>query len=187
MIVECANDRAVTQDLLATDKVAHTDLVPFDNNIAQRNLVPTGPKGSTVRGFYVGNPFPEPQLVRLHFEDALPRGWRWQISPAQVEAIELGPFERRWVEVSIAQAEGEEVTSFEEPHTLTVIGTIEERVIGGMTFYLAPPSTFRPSPPGRKPKPGEVYPEDLLCLNLPWEDLIVEGELDLHIRFRSDE
>jgi zinc metalloprotease ZmpB len=55
-IAECANDHAVTQDLLMTDIVAHADLVPFDNNIAQRNLYPTAAKGKMVRGFWVSNP-----------------------------------------------------------------------------------------------------------------------------------
>jgi zinc metalloprotease ZmpB len=187
VIVECANDRAVTQDLQPTDSVAHHDLVPFDNNIAQRNLVPTEAKGSTARGFFVGNPYPEPHRVRLHFEDLLPRGWRWRTSPEEVEEIELGPFERQWVEVTVAQEEGEEVTSFEKPRTLTVTGTIEGRVIGGMTYYIAPPSTFEPSPTGRDGGPRIVCPEDQLCLNLPWDDLIVEGELDLRVRFRSKE
>jgi len=183
--VECANDRAVTQDLLPTDVVAHSDLVPFDNNIAQRNLVPTAPKGATVRGFNVGNPFAEPHTVRLHFDDDLPEGWRWRANSPNVETIELGPFEQRWVEVSIDQADGEEITTFEEPRTLTVTGTIEGRVIGGMTFYVAPPSTFLPSPEPSDLGRDVTCREDLLCLNLPWGDLIVEGELDLHMRFRS--
>jgi hypothetical protein len=37
-IVECAQDRAVTQDLGANPGVPFADLVPFDNNIAMRDL-----------------------------------------------------------------------------------------------------------------------------------------------------
>jgi hypothetical protein len=43
-------------DLIATDHVSHTNLVPFDKNIAQPNLTPVAPKGKTARGFYVRNP-----------------------------------------------------------------------------------------------------------------------------------
>ena len=37
-VVECAEDRAVTQDLGAVPDVSFADLVPFDNNIAMRDL-----------------------------------------------------------------------------------------------------------------------------------------------------
>jgi hypothetical protein len=37
-VVECAEDRAVTQDLGAGPGVSFADLVPFDNNIAMRDL-----------------------------------------------------------------------------------------------------------------------------------------------------
>jgi len=37
-VVECAEDRAVTQDLGAAPDVSFADLVPFDNNIAMRDL-----------------------------------------------------------------------------------------------------------------------------------------------------
>jgi hypothetical protein len=183
--VECANDRALTQDLLASDVVSHSDLVPFDNNIAQRNLVPTEAKGSSVRGFNVGNPFAEPHTVHLYFEDDLPKGWRWRANDSNIEKIELGPYEQRWIEIAIDQADGEEVTTFEQTHKLTITGTIEDRVIGGMTFYIAPPSTFLPSPHDTGSGRDVASRDDPQCLNLPWNDLIVEGELNLHLRLKS--
>ena len=185
VVVECANDHAITQDLTPTDSVPHSDLVPFDNNIAQRNLVPTAAKGTTRRGFLVANPYPAPHIVRLHFDDTLPKGWRWQSNPADAHTLELGPFEQRWIEVSIDQADGEEHTNFDTPRTLTITGTIEDRPIGGMTFYLAPPHTFQPSPAGPRPTHEITCPEDLLCLNLPWDTLTIEGDLTLHLRFRT--
>lgn len=142
VIVECAADRAVTQDLLVTDHVPHSDLVPFDNNIAQRNLVPTPAKGSKVRGFNITNPDAQVREIELHFESGLPRGWGWRTGLANPRSVRMGPLERRWVELTIEQAQGEPVTRFDEPHTLSVTGTIEGRIIGGMTFYLAPPSAF---------------------------------------------
>lgn len=140
VVVECASDRAVTQDLLATDHVRHSDLVPFDNNIAQRNLAPTMAKGKMVRGFYVNNPDREQRTVELDFESSLPEGWQWRANVDQ--RVPLGPRERSWVELVIDQANGEEVTRFDEPQVLSVTGTIDGRVIGGMTFYIAPPSAF---------------------------------------------
>ncbi|KAI9771881.1 MAG: hypothetical protein M1840_001651 [Geoglossum simile] len=141
-IVECANDRAVTQDLPASAHVEHSKLVPFDNNIAQRNLVPTLAKGKTKRGFWVRNPEMVAKTVALIYDANLPDGWIFQTNLVNPSEIHLGPLGRRWVEIIIDQAKGAEVTHFNIPYTLTVIKTIEESVIGGMTFYLAPDSTF---------------------------------------------
>jgi zinc metalloprotease ZmpB len=182
VIVECANDRAVIQDLPATAHVEHSNLVPFDNNIAQRNLAPTAPKGKMVRGFYVRNPEIEVRTIALHFDANLPEGWRFRTNLVNPEALRLGPLERRWVEVVVDQAKGAEVTRFDRPYTLTVTGTIEDRVIGGMTFYVAPETAF-----GRPPQPEvEICrPEDLFCLNIPWRECQVEGELEIKLRFRK--
>ncbi len=182
VIVECAGDHALTQDLLVTDHVSHADLVPFDNNIAQRNLFPTMPKAKTLRGFYVGNPEREARTVQLHFESSLPEGWRWETSLGDKSYMELGPLERRWVEIGVQQAEGREVTNFEVPQTLRITGTINGEVIGGVTFYIAPPSTFE-KPRHRKDR----SPSDVLNLNVPWDDLEIEGEVEIKLRFRQRE
>jgi zinc metalloprotease ZmpB len=181
-IVECANDRAVTQDLQASAHVEHSNLVPFDNNIAQRNLAPTAAKGKMVRGFYVRNPDAEVRTIALHFDADLPRGWRFRTNLVNPDGFRLGPLERRWVETVIDQAEGAEVTRFDKPYTLTVTGTIEDRVIGGMTFYVAPESAFgKPT----KPEVEICRPEDLLCLNIPWRECEFEGEIEVKLRFRK--
>ena len=75
VVLECANDNAVTQLLPITAHVRHSDLVPFDNNIAQRNLVPTAATGKMVRGFWSRTPTPWCE-VQLHFPSTLPAGWR---------------------------------------------------------------------------------------------------------------
>jgi hypothetical protein len=186
-IAECAGDHAVTQDLLSTDIVAHADLVPFDNNIAQRNLYPTAAKAKMIRGFYVSNPHFEQSVVKLHFESTLPKGWTYHTNLATTEAIHLAPRERKWVEVLIDQADGAEVTDFTNPPALIVSGSIDGKLIGGMGFYTAPPSAFPAAP--QKPKPSEcceiTKPEDLFCLNVPWKDCDFEGEIELKLRFRS--
>ena len=170
-IAECANDRAVTQDLLSTDIVAHADLVPFDNNIAQRNLYPTASKGKMVRGFWVSNPTFERAAVKLHFESTLPRGWTFQTNLASTEAIHLAPRERRWVEVTVDQAGGAAVTDFGNPPRLDISGSIDGRLIGGMSFYAAPESAF----PAQQPVDSTcaVKPGDLFCLKRPLEGLRV--------------
>jgi hypothetical protein len=37
-VVECAADPALTETLLATERVAAAALVPFDNNLAMRRM-----------------------------------------------------------------------------------------------------------------------------------------------------
>jgi len=183
VIAESSSDHALTQDLLVTDHVSHADLVPFDNNIAQRNLVPTMPKAKTVRGFFVANPHRLPRPIELRFESSLPSGWHWESSLGGQHSFQLGPLERRWVEVRIDQGAGGEVTSFDAPYALRVTGSIEGEVIGGITFYVAPPSTFR----RRRGHRRSLELEDFLNLDLPWDDFEIEGELDLKLRFRHRE
>ncbi|KAK6530493.1 hypothetical protein TWF694_003843 [Orbilia ellipsospora] len=151
VIAECAQDPATTQVIAANAHVEHSQLVPFDNNIAQRNLHPTAAKGKFDRGFWVRNPDEVPRLISLVYESRLPRGWRFTTNLINQTQIRLGPLDRRWVDLVIDQAAGAEVTKFENPPTLRVTGLIDDRVIGGMTYYIAPESAF---PPPRKPPGG---------------------------------
>lgn len=185
VIAECANDRANTQDLAASDHVEHSKLVPFDNNIAQRNLVPTAAKGKMKRGFWLRNPDPLVRTIALNFTSTLPKGWAWPTNLVNTSAIRMAPLERKWIDLEIDQAGGPEVTQFDKPYVLTVTGTIDGRLIGGMTYYLAPPSAF-----GKPHQPSgseicEVGAGERFCLDIPWKDCEFEGELDLKIRFRS--
>jgi zinc metalloprotease ZmpB len=185
-IVECANDHAVTQDLLSTDMVAHADLVPFDNNIAQRNLAPTASKDKMTRGFWVKNPLDRFGVVKLDFDSSLPRGWTYQTNLPNTDAIPLRPGERRWVELTIDQASGGEVTDFSNPPKLIITGSIDNKLIGGMSFYTAPASAF-PKPTGSTTgdecNKGVLKPSDLFCLNIPWKDCDIEGEIDIKLKF----
>ncbi len=147
-VVECANDHAVTQDLLATDHVADGDMVPFDNNIAQRNLVPTSAKDGGKRNFVLRNPFREQKTMELRVTSTLPKGWTF--SPPKEQRITLKPREKRSVEIAIARGTGADATKSKESHRLTITGVIDGRAVGGMTFYLAPPPAL--SKPATKPK-----------------------------------
>jgi zinc metalloprotease ZmpB len=185
-VVECANDHAIEQDLLATDHVADGDLVPFDNNMAQRNLAPTPAKRGGVHKFVVRNPLDRHAIVELLFDSTLPKGWQWRFSEGQ--RMSLGPRETRWVEVTIDQASGPEITRFNQPYQLAITGLIEGKPIGGMTFYLAPPSAF----PGSMHKPEHRHERhhldearyDLLALDIPWRECEVEGQIELKLRFK---
>ncbi|HKE26555.1 MAG TPA: tyrosinase family protein [Bryobacteraceae bacterium] len=54
------------------------------------------------------------------------------------------------------------------------------------------PTKVLPSPTGgdvpapcHVPEPCEVKPRDLWCLNIPWDECDIDGELDLRLRFRK--
>jgi hypothetical protein len=56
------------------------------------------------------------------------------------------------------------------------------------------PTKVLPSPTGgdastggvcRKPEPCEAGPRDLWCLNIPWDECDIEGEIELKLRFRK--
>jgi transposase len=54
------------------------------------------------------------------------------------------------------------------------------------------PNTILPSPTGgdmpapcHKPEPCEVRPRDLWCMNIPWDECDIEGEVDVKLRFRK--
>jgi hypothetical protein len=181
-VVECANDHAVTQDLLSTDHVYDGDMVPFDNNIAQRNLAPTPAKAGGKYRFVVKNPFEGQRTLNLATQSTLPEGWRFTLSD---ERLVLGPRERRWVEIAIDQAGGAEVVDFTTRQAVQVTGLVDGRAIGGMSFYLAPPSAFpgggRLTHPGRHHERREL--EDLLSLDIPWRECSFEGEIELRLRF----
>jgi zinc metalloprotease ZmpB len=186
VVVECDSDRSITQDLPASALVAHADLVPFDNNIAQRNLVPTAPGGTTKRGFYLVNPDRDREAtVELVWKDDLPAGWRWESDLEGPESLRLGPAEQRWVTLTVDQADGEAVETFDPPFTLTVTGLIEGQIIGGMTFYIAPPSTFEGQTADAERLHTVVSPMPFRSPDVPWEGYAVEGEATITYRFRS--
>ncbi len=180
-VVECANDHAVTQDLPGGTHVGDGDLVPFDNNIAQRNLAPTPAKQGGKRRFTIRNPFDTPKEMELQITHNLPKGWKWSLS--EPERVKLESRERRWAEITIDRANGAEVTSFDQPHQLQVTGIIDGQVIGGMTFYLAPPSAFGEPDGESHRRLGVRELEELLELNIPWEECEFEGEVDIRMRF----
>jgi hypothetical protein len=185
VVVECDSDLAITQDLAAGVQVAHADLVPFDNNIAQRNLVPTAPKGATRRGFYLVNPDPEREaIVELVWQNGLPAGWRWESDLESPEGVRLGPAERRWVTLTVDQADGEVVETFDPPFTLAVTGLLEGQVLGGMTFYIAPPSTFEGEAADTQASHTVATPLPFSGPDVPGEGYAVEGEATITYRFR---
>jgi len=66
-----------------------------------------------------------------------------------------------------------------------------DEIAGRVRGLGVDPNTVNPSPNGAEPpevchpaKPGEVCPPDLWCLNIPWHECDIEGEIELKLRFR---
>ena len=57
--------------------------------------------------------------------------------------------------------------------------------LGGDPTQVPPsPTGGDIAPPCPAPEPCEVTPRDLLCMNIPWDDCDIEGEIELKLRFR---
>jgi hypothetical protein len=59
--------------------------------------------------------------------------------------------------------------------------------LGGNPTQVLPSPTGGDTSPGPcpEPEPCEVRPRDLWCLNIPWDECDIEGEIDLKLRFRK--
>ncbi|KAK6523089.1 hypothetical protein TWF694_005987 [Orbilia ellipsospora] len=184
-VVECEKDHALTQNL-HSPHVEHSQMVPFDNNIAQRNLFPTAAKGKMTRGFYVRNPDTKPNTVVLQYNAHLPRRWGFHINLVNPTEIRLGGLDRRYVELTIDQGSGTEVKDFTQPYTISVTGLIANRLIGGMTFYVAPESAFAPGALSSC-KPCFCQSANTpFCFHIcSWKENVVQGELDIKVRFEK--
>jgi hypothetical protein len=77
----------------------------------------------------------------------------------------------------IDRADGPAVEQFDTEYRLTVSGPIEGRLIGGMTFYVAPDSAFG--------DPEHRHCDADVSVDVPWRDLDCEGELEIKLRFRG--
>ena len=65
---------------------------------------------------------------------------------------------------------------------------IDGHAVGGMTFYLAPPSAFADTDDLDRPRHRHGVEDlaELLSLNVPWADCEFEGEIDVRVRFRKE-
>lgn len=172
MMVESENDP--NNDATVDDPIAHWRLVPFDNNIAQRNVAPVagGGGGSGLaasfrdRSFWVRNPFEHEAQIRV--ETDLPdflrrRDWDFDVVGGPVEGFVLGPGEERELTFDVSRGAdftAAEVPAADGPPQLTVRTYADEVLVGGMSYGVDPslesPPAERaePEPEGPCEKPG---------------------------------
>jgi hypothetical protein len=190
MYVRSSEDRCnadpATRLPCATGPTPPSYLVPFDNNIAQRNVAPVA---ATVTGlvrsfknrrFWAINPFGSTASIVL--EPVLPdflRQRQWEIrflNPGGAK-FTLGPRARRKVILSMKQGgdfSPDDVKAAGEKATIEIHALIDGEVTGGMTYVI---DSNLSSPPPEYPEDGQkqdlknVARELLDRLNLPSKTL----------------
>lgn len=132
--------------------IPHWRLVPFDNNIAQRNLAPV-PGGGGLRNlalalanrrFLVRNPYE--RAVRVNIEAALPdflneKGWAVRFSSGGGDSFTLGPRDSKEVEFSLVAGQdfsADEVKQAGDKAVLDLVTMVDGLPVGGMSYQIDP-------------------------------------------------
>lgn len=133
--------------------IPHWRLVPFDNNIAQRNVSPEEPDADaltnslTGRSFWVNNPYDKSVMAELEVE--LPaflrrRKWRIVFKTPGGTRIKLQP--RGSQKVTFNLVPGKRFRKSDVPKKgadIHILTTIENHVVGGMTYFIDPKLKYR--------------------------------------------
>lgn len=185
--------------------IPHWRLVPFDNNIAQRNLAPVPGGDSDAldiamsrRPIWVHNP--EDRTVTVQIDALLPRvlrtnGWKLRVLSRGGERFQLGPRAERKVVVELdpggAFSPGEVPAAGAD---INVDVSVDRRLVGGMTYRLDRDMTRVPTEhPSDGPSAAEecsTSAEELLrCLDLPSEGVCSARlrKVTVDITFERDE
>ncbi|MDT0482022.1 hypothetical protein [Streptomyces doebereineriae] len=166
-------------------------LVPFDNNVAQRNVAPI-PGGGGVEGlvgafagrrFQVNNPYSRTVSVKL--EATLPkplaiRNWRMKFANPGGAAFELGPLASREVRPRLIPGGGFHANEVAGT-TISIRSLVDGMVSGGMSYAIEAELHELPDEqPGHsteRDQSPEAAARLLGCLDLPNDD--VQG---VHVR-----
>lgn len=184
-IAEAANDPANTQGM--TGSVPHWKLVPFDNNIAQRNLHPvkgSGPKQE--RKFRIINSTDRKVIAKLEVERDLPEGWRLEFDVPDIRNIPLSPFAEQWVTLRTIIPEGLDLRDVGDRGSVRIVAVVDGIPEGGMSFDFVHPSVYGTvETPGAHPQKPCDCGSCCACLGGLLEGAEVEGEIKIDIRFRK--
>jgi hypothetical protein len=182
MVVSNAADPANIDQFTVGESIPEWRLVPNDNNIAQRNVIPV-PGGGGMGGmldalagrfFVVGNPFRA--IARMELKVQMPpwldrAGWQLQFADLRERAFTLKPGAKRVV--TLQMQAGRDFTPADVRATADRDIVIEIHgdgiLIGGMT-YRVDPDLEKPENAGGGPAGGDLcrdIAEDLLrCLKV---------------------
>jgi hypothetical protein len=168
----------------AAGPIPHWRLVPFDNNIGQRNVAPVPGAGGGFnlasafqrRHFWVNNPYD--RSVRIVLEPTLPgfllrRKWNLRFLNAGGNSFTLGPRADREIIMDLTQGEDFAPSDVEAAGTkaaIEVLTLIDSQVVGGMSYAINPkmktPAVEFPEATGR-PDCRRKAKNLLDCLDVP--------------------
>jgi hypothetical protein len=176
-----ANTDPASMSPSAAGPIPHWRLVPFDNNIAQRNVapVPGGGGASPLRAaferrrFWARNPYPRP--LRIELRPVLPdflakRGYELRFLSAGAKSFTLGPRANR--EVVMQLKPGGDFNPAEiAPNTRIEVEVLGDgMLIGGMSYEIDPKLKTPPreTPTGKSGGDCKDEAAALLdCLDVP--------------------
>ncbi|MFJ9417732.1 hypothetical protein ACIRPT_26730 [Streptomyces sp. NPDC101227] len=156
MVVSATGDESNVDHITPGDSMSNWRLIPHDNNIAQRNVVPVtgnGAKGLMEafekRSFQLKNPMAA--ASRMKVSAALPemlasRGWRLEFANPGGAAFSLGAGEARDIMLQLvpgADFTAEEVYASQN-RTIVVTGYADGILVGGMSYQLDPDLASEP-------------------------------------------
>jgi len=189
----------------ATGPSPHWHLVPFDNNIAQRNVAPV-PGGGGASGlaeafrhrrFWARNPYK--RSVRYKLDVAMPdflrrRGWELQFHNPGGASFTLGPRDNR--EIILSLTPGQEFTPADvaaagRAAVIDIHALIDDILIGGMSYAIDPKLKTPPAelPTGRdRPDCTHAAKRLLDCLGLPQDHVkdVRVKKVTVDITFKED-
>lgn len=166
----------------ANGPIPHWRLVPFDNNIAQRNVAPVPGGGGvsslvaafTNRSFLARNPYDRPARIELH--SRLPifleeRGWQLRFANPGGANFTVGPRAHRRVILDLLPgrdfAAGDAAT---QDADIVIHAVIDGMTVGGMSYHVDPRLTKPPTEVSEGKPPErclDVARHLLECLDLP--------------------
>ena len=142
-IVEADNDRANTQ--IVTGNVQHWMLVPFDNNIGQRNISPVAAeKGKKIREFRIINSTDAFSSILLNVEHDLPKSWKLEFDIQDIKNIQLSSHEEKWVKLSVTIPREDEFHNVTQKAKISITSLVNGLPDGCMTFEFVHPSKISP-------------------------------------------
>jgi zinc metalloprotease ZmpB len=182
MEASCPGDRSnidlATNLPCAFGPVAHWRLIPFDNNLAQRNVVPVAAGGGASgllasfkdRRFTANNPSDE--TVHIELEAILPsllieRGWKVRFVNPPTPSFTLAPRASRDVRFELeggAEFGPGEIERLGDHAIIRLRTLVDGAIVGGMSYALDPHLSRPPSPfpPRRRASRSGGLAEELL-------------------------
>jgi hypothetical protein len=131
----------------AVGPTPHWRLVPYDNNIGQRNVAPVA--GTTLgliasfkkRRFWAHNPFPKG--VKMVLEPVLPpllrkRGWELKLEWTGTRTLRLKARESRAIRTVLKEGKPFKPSELKGGQMIRILAKVDGRVVGGLSYLIDP-------------------------------------------------